>query len=259
MPLRTIVPSLALVCALALAGTAGAITGGQPDNGAHPMVGLVLVPLGPGHTEACSGVLVAQNLLVTAAHCFPNGPQHVVVSSTDAPRTMDGFIPGFGVPDPQFAPPSHDLAVVALRPGILPAGYPSASLPALGLADQLGNHAEDTIVGYGVTGFTHLGDLTGANPGGPLVPDPALAFVRSQATTSILPSNDNLSSEFVKLSGGRVGTCFGDSGGPHFIRRSEVIVSVTSWGDANCRALDQTQRIDVPGVRSFLRRYVDLP
>jgi hypothetical protein len=40
---------------------------------------------------------------------------------------------------------------------------------------------------------------------------------------------------------------------------NNLLISVTSWGGSNCQALDQIQRIDVPGVRSFINRNVDLP
>jgi secreted trypsin-like serine protease len=44
------------------------------------------------------------------------------------------------------------------------------------------------------------------------------------------------------------GTCYGDSGGPHFLGgvESNLIVSVTVTGDAMCRASDKTYRIDTP-------------
>jgi hypothetical protein len=47
--------------------------------------------------------------------------------------------------------------------------------------------------------------------------------------------------------------------GPNFVGTSTVVASVTSWGDGSCRALDQTQRVDTPSVRSFLKGYVALP
>ena len=49
------------------------------------------------------------------------------------------------------------------------------------------------------------------------------------------------------------GTCFGDSGGPHFWEDSLILVSVTSWGDAICHSLDMTQRTDIPSVLDWLR------
>jgi len=38
-----------------------------------------------------------------------------------------------------------------------------------------------------------------------------------------------------------------------------MVVSVTSWGDAKCRALNVTQRLDTESVREFLDDYVTLP
>jgi Trypsin len=51
---------------------------------------------------------------------------------------------------------------------------------------------------------------------------------------------------------GQGGTCFGDSGGPHFWKDTLMLVSVTSWGDAICRSLDMTQRTDLASVLDWL-------
>jgi hypothetical protein len=53
------------------------------------------------------------------------------------------------------------------------------------------------------------------------------------------------------------GTCYGDSGGPHFL--GTTVVSVTVTGDRYCRATDKTYRVDTPTARSFLGLYVALP
>ena len=60
---------------------------------------------------------------------------------------------------------------------------------------------------------------------------------------------------------GSGGTCFGDSGGPHFLggATSNLIVSVTVTGDAVCKATDLTYRLDTPSARSFLASFVSLP
>jgi hypothetical protein len=55
------------------------------------------------------------------------------------------------------------------------------------------------------------------------------------------------------VSTGLGGTCFGDSGGPHFWQDTLIIASVTSWGDAVFRSNDQTQRIDIPSVLDWLQ------
>jgi hypothetical protein len=48
---------------------------------------------------------------------------------------------------------------------------------------------------------------------------------------------------------GSGGTCYGDSGGPHFLRDSKVVVSVTVTGDRWCRATDKTYRLDTDQAR----------
>ena len=49
-----------------------AITGGEPDEGRHPNVGLLVFYSDDGDTNArfrCSGTLVAPTVVLTAAHC----------------------------------------------------------------------------------------------------------------------------------------------------------------------------------------------
>jgi secreted trypsin-like serine protease len=62
---------------------------------------------------------------------------------------------------------------------------------------------------------------------------------------------------------GNGGTCYGDSGGPHFIHldgaETNIVVSITVTGDAPRKATDKTYRMDTESARSFLGEYVDLP
>ena len=59
---------------------------------------------------------------------------------------------------------------------------------------------------------------------------------------------------------GNGGTCYGDSGGPHFLgagpSETTTIVSVTVTGDRFCRATDKTYRIDTASALSFLSEFV---
>lgn len=52
------------------------------------------------------------------------------------------------------------------------------------------------------------------------------------------------------------GTCFGDSGGPAFWtdpdNGSEILVGVTSWGDAVCVASGFNYRVDIPDTLDFV-------
>jgi hypothetical protein len=58
---------------------------------------------------------------------------------------------------------------------------------------------------------------------------------------------------------GSGGTCYGDSGGPHFIGETDVIASITVTGDVNCRATDVAYRMDTDSARDFLGQFVTLP
>lgn len=57
---------------------------------------------------------------------------------------------------------------------------------------------------------------------------------------------------------GNGGTCFGDSGGPHFHTAggTTVIASITITGDTVCKATDKTYRMDRSWVHVFLRPYL---
>jgi hypothetical protein len=58
---------------------------------------------------------------------------------------------------------------------------------------------------------------------------------------------------------GSGGTCFGDSGGPHLLGDTNLVVSITVTGDAVCRATDKTYRTDTASARAFLGQFVTLP
>ena len=61
---------------------------------------------------------------------------------------------------------------------------------------------------------------------------------------------------------GSGGTCYGDSGGPHFFRdeTSNLLVSITVTGDVLCRATDKAYRLDTQEVHDFLSQFgVPLP
>lgn len=57
------------------------------------------------------------------------------------------------------------------------------------------------------------------------------------------------------------GTCYGDSGGPHFLGgvNSNLEVALTVTGDAVFKATHLDYRIDTPAAGSLLKDYVKLP
>jgi secreted trypsin-like serine protease len=257
---------LGLLLLLASPGTAGAITFGQPDGNRHPQVGAVLYDwddASPGPDVACTGTLIAPRVFLTASHCFDADGQRVMVSfasdyDEDAVRP-GGLISGTAQTHPLFgsggASDTHDIAVIQLDRAAT--GITPATLPAGGLLDRLqAQHVLDdktfTAVGYG----TVRDDKTG---GPQSFEDPE--GIRRFALQSALSLQEAWLTLSMNPSTGDGGTCYGDSGGPHFLGgvRSTQLVSITITGDAMCRATDKTYRLDSASARAFLDDFVTLP
>ena len=263
---------LVLILGLFVQIPASAITFGEPDNGRHPNVGMMLVETEEGFFQFCSGTLIAADVFLTAAHCEP-GEQirghdvlAIYVTFDDTYQLADAEPPIFIDPttltlfegtfigheefgQPQSSP--ADIAVILLEesPGIEP-----AELPELGLLAELkAGHAlrgqSFTNVGYG---------SLERQPGGP--PAFADSFMRMLSTSSF----NALTKHWLHLSQnpstGDSGTCYGDSGGPQFLGgpESNLLVSITVTGDAMCRATGVAYRLDTEEAQSFLSQFVDL-
>lgn len=262
---------LSFLGAAVAVGPAQAITFGQPDGNLHPNVGALLAdwdPESPGPDIVCSGTLIDSDVYLTAGHCtsFLESVDIQQVWVTFAPEydeddaSPDGILSGSYVTHPEFGfsgpggfSDPHDMAVVLLdtSPGIAP-----AALPTLNVLDELKDAHElqgqtFTAVGYGTvredkTGGPHAFFFDG------------IRRFALQSYLSLQPSWLLLS---MQPSTGDGGTCFGDSGGPHFLGgvESNVIVSITVTGDAMCRATDKTYRLDTASARGFLDDFVALP
>jgi hypothetical protein len=261
----------ATFAALVLAGPAGAITFGQLDGNRHPHVGALIAEWDvdePGVKKIlCSGTLIRKdprsstsNTFLTASHCvafLPSvgvDPDEVWVtfdpSFDEANPGASVLIPGTYNVHPQFAccgfNDTHDVAVVELdasRSG-------AAKLPTLNQLNSMNLRSEwFTAVGYG----TVREDKTR----GPhsLFFDGKRRFA-TQTFNSLVGSWLKLS---MNPSTGSGGTCFGDSGGPHFLRDTKLVLSITVTGDRFCRATDVTYRMDTASARAFLDDFVTVP
>ena len=258
-----------LACAVAaiLATTAQAITFGQPDGNRHPNVGALVADWNeesPGPDEFCTGTLVSPTLLLTAAHCmvdWPEGTQFWVsfdpVYDENA-ASPSGLVPvsSFTVHE-DFAQPgggadAHDIAIVTLA---APQSAAPAELPELGLLDTLSQQQLRelgfTTVGYGIV-------RTSKKRGPHGFIDETTRMVAQQTLLSLQPTWLELN---MNPSTGSGGTCYGDSGGPHFLggMESNLIVSLTVTGDAMCRATDKTYRLDTSSAQEFLSRFGVVP
>jgi hypothetical protein len=55
------------------------------------------------------------------------------------------------------------------------------------------------------------------------------------------------------------GTCYGDSGGPAFWTEpdgTEILVGITSWGDAPCVSSGFNYRVDIPDTLDFIDQVI---
>lgn len=242
----------AALAAATVTGSALGVVGGSPDNSGHPYVAAILYFTGHGF-ELCSGSLVTPTVLVTAAHCAPDGATVSVSFDPNAIYTNPFTWPtGTFHADPSWrvgAAPglpgfdTHDLAVVVLDQ---PAAGVSrlAQVPGPGYADTLPNNQLVDIVGYG---------LQDAQVG-PMAP---LHFgVREVGEAKIIPGGGRLGAEFLKISSSNAAICQGDSGGPNLQAGTDTILSTSTFGpNTTCKAVAYSERLDTPDAQAFLHGY----
>ena len=259
---RTLLGLAAAAAAIVLVGSAVAITFGQLDGNRHPNVGALVFEDEDGERGIlCSGTLIAPDVFLTASHCtaflesIEVAPDDVWVTFDPTFDDASPLLPGtyhthpeFGFSGPGGFSDPHDIAVIVLDDPA--AGIAPARLPTL---NQLGGMAlknqRFVAVGYG----TVREDKTKG---------PASLFFDGQRRFAEQGFNA-LGKTWLHLSmnpsTGSGGTCFGDSGGPHFIGQSDVVASLTVTGDRFCRATDVTYRVDTASARAFLDDFVTLP
>jgi hypothetical protein len=163
--------------------------------------------------------------------------------------TNPGYLAGNGASD------TGDIAVIVLdqKPPIQPAQLPTAGLLDQLKVDHVLKSTSFTAVGYGT-----VRDSIRKGPAGILdnldrnrVDQEFLALTDAWVTFSMNPSTGN------------GGTCYGDSGGPHFVHlngaETKIVAAVTVTGDAVCKATDKDYRTDTAPARDFLQQFVELP
>lgn len=272
--------TLSIVLAVSLVGVlavpVAAITFGEPDGTDHPNVGSIVVNVPELELELlqwCTGTLISPTVFLTASHCTAQlegindvFPMAEVLVTFDPTITASGtFYTGTLHTNPNYnnfqgkggMSDPGDIAVIVLdeSPGIAP-----AELPTAGLLDQLKSsgvlkNTLFTAVGYGTVRNTMTGAFTeiSENLDRNQVQQTFMSVTQSWITLSMVNTPGHTSG----------GTCYGDSGGPHFIHlngvETDIVTSITVTGDAPCKATDKTYRTDTPAARAFLSQFVSLP
>lgn len=248
--------SLTALMVVLLAGPAHAITYGTPTGTRYGNVG-GLVAVSPLNGELfvyCSGVLISDTAFLTAAHCLEGPFVGDTVCVTFDPVFVEGkskLYCGTAVVSPYYTQAQNDpndLAVIVFdKPikGISPATVTTAGyLDQLQAAGALTQDTRFTSVGYGDTQFTN-------GPGGHTNTHPWTRMYAVGSFNALGPGYLRLSENPAT---GDAGTCNGDSGGPIFL--GDVVVAITTTGDAFCKATNVDQRLDTPEAQAFLAQFI---
>lgn len=258
----------AAVAVLLLAAPAGAVIDGTSDTANQfENVGALQLQVGPNWFDFCSGTLVREDVVLTAAHCVdflvevgPDGfgPDHLRITfdpEGDGPySTVDHIVvhPGWFTAGPCFgnskhaclAPPAEDIALVFLDSDV--AGVDPAPIAGLGYLDDLNLKRETfTVVGYGTDAY-----ITGsaASPNAITIFD----GIRSYREVSAIPARDAFPDRFLKIT---AGVCFGDSGGPLF--HDGTIVALNTWTFSyRCDGPNLEYRVDSAVAQAFLGQHL---
>jgi MYXO-CTERM domain-containing protein len=183
----------------------------------------------------CTGVLIAKNVVATAAHCVSPSPPDQVFFGAKPSSKRGTFI---AVSDHRAHPDfdedtlANDIAVVGLA-----ARAPVAAVPVLVEAlDTSWVGRPLRLVGFGAPASGAENDL----------------HKRSGATTI-----ERLGDADFVFRPGPSQTCNGDSGGPAFatVGDREVVVGLASSGDASCRTYGRDVRVDT--YATFLASYAE--
>jgi V8-like Glu-specific endopeptidase len=240
------------------------ITDGELDGNAHPAVVLVLMDVAGQPAFRCSGTLIAPKLVLTAGHCTgePGEFSGIRIFTESDVENGNNTYPFAGGPNsveaaawhthPQFTNSAfflHDVGVIQLTKAVkLPANQ-YGRLPTVDQLDALSpsNATRFTAVGYGLQRinpvFVEAERIR-------MFAEPHLIQINVPGFTgdfSLLLSNNASTG----------GTCFGDSGGPNYLGKSNVIAGVTSFGiNGNCAGTGGVFRMDRQNVLDFVGRFL---
>jgi hypothetical protein len=212
--------------------TQQAIVNGDDDNADPAVVALML-----NGSVYCTGVLLTNNVVATAAHCVTPTPPEQVYFGSDPSKKKGTFInvtTSRVHPDFDEDTLVNDIAVIGLA-----ATAPVAPLNIFVKEfDDSYVGLEIRLIGFGATG-----------------PEATQNLRKRSGTTAITSYTDD---DF-RFRPSPSQTCVGDSGGPAVARIGdhEAVIGLTSSGDSNCATYGRDMRIDryLPFIQGYAKAY----
>ena len=198
----------AAVALASMNGPAAAIVGGAEDESPLARSSVMVLSSKGG---VCSAVVVAPDVVLTAAHCVTGAPEHRVHWRGEAgapvlvPPAAKALHPGYDAGAVKGRRRSIDLALIRL-PEALPARFGSVTLAAA-------TPARDGTITVGGWGVTREGDIR------------STGTFRTASLRAVEPHGP--SRILLWAEGGGAGACQGDSGG--LLAAGGAVVAITSW------------------------------